>query len=183
MTDAKQPAFWAVTLRTMVVHTITYFVMGLLAFSLLNYSARFAEPPLSHFMRQTDDPLVMAGVLFQPLRGLLFGLVFYLLRDSLFPKQNGWLTAWVMLFIAGIFSTFGPAPGSIEGFVYTTIPVGVQLFGLPEVLLQSLLLSALTVYWVKRPSVRWLNRGFSILFAVVLLLPLLGLWARQAVAP
>ncbi len=183
MTDARQPAFWAITLRTMVIHTITYFAMGLLAFSLLDYSARFAEPPLSHFMRQTDDPLVMAGVLFQPLRGLLFGMVFYLLRDSLFTKQSGWLTAWIMLFIVGIFSTFGPAPGSIEGFVYTTIPMGIQLFGLPEVVLQSLLLAVLTVHWVKRSNVRWLNRGLSALFAVVLLLPLLGLLARQAVAP
>jgi len=90
--------------------------------------------------------------------------------------------AWVTLVIVGIFSTFGPAPGSVEGLIYTKIPIEGQLGGLTEVLTQSLLLSALTVYWVRHSEVRWLNWVLSILFIVVLLLPLLGLLARQAVA-
>ena len=182
MPDAGKLTFWAITLRTTVVHTVTYFFVGLLAFTLFNYSARFADPALSSFMRQTNDPLVAAGVLFQPLRGLLFGIVFYLLRDILFSTKNGWLVAWVTLVIVGIFSTFGPAPGSVEGLIYTKIPIEGQLGGLTEVLTQSLLLSALTVYWVRHSEVRWLNWVLSILFIVALLLPLLGLLARQAVA-
>lgn len=183
MTDLKSPGFWAITLRTIVVHTVTYFVVGLIAFTLLDYRARFAEPPLSTFMRPTDDPLVTAGVLFQPLRGLLFGIVFYLLRERLFARPNGWLVAWVMLVSVGIFSTFGPVPGSIEGFVYTTIPLAGQLGGLTEVLTQSLLLSALTIYWVRHPHVRWLNWGLSVLFLVVMLLPVLGLLASRTLTP
>lgn len=128
MPDAGKLTLWAITLLTTVVHTVAYFFVGLLAFTLFNYSARFADPALSSFMRQTNDPLVAAGVLFQPLRGLLFGIVFYLLRDILFSTKNGWLVAWVTLVIVGIF-------------------------------------------WV-----------LSILFIVALLLPLLGLLARQAVA-
>jgi len=182
MTNTGQPTFWSITLRTIVAHTVTYFFVGLLAFTLFNYTARFADPALSAFMRQTDDPLVTAGVLFQPLRGLLFGIVFYLLRDRLFSRPNGWLVAWVTLVIVGIFSTFGPAPGSVEGFIYTKIPLEGQLGGLTEVLMQSLLLSALTAYWVEHSHVRWLNWVLSILFSVVLLLPLLGLLARQVAA-
>jgi hypothetical protein len=34
-------------------------------------------------MRPMTDPLVIAGPLFQPLRGLVFALVFYPLRDCL----------------------------------------------------------------------------------------------------
>jgi hypothetical protein len=182
MADREQPTVWNVTLRTIVVHTITYFIVGFLAFTLLDYTARFAEPPLSLLMRQTDDPLVMAGILFQPLRGLLFGIVFYLLRDSLFQRPRGWLIAWTMLVFVGIFSTFGPAPGSIEGFVYTTIPMEGMLGGLTEVLTQSLLLAVLTVYWVQHPRVRWLNWVLGILFILALLLPVLGLLASQMVA-
>ncbi len=182
MADREQPTFWNVTLRTMIVHTVSYFIVGLLALTLFDYEARFAEPPLSLFMRPIDDPLVTLGVLFQPLRGLLFGIVFYLLRDSLFWRPRGWLVAWTMLVFVGIFSTFGPAPGSIEGFVYTTIPVGGLWGGMAEVLTQSLLLAVLTVYWVERPQIRWLNWVLGILFILALLLPALGLLASQMVA-
>jgi hypothetical protein len=167
----------------MVVHTVTYFAVGLLAFTVLDYSARFAEPSISCFMRQTDDPLVAAGPLFQPIRGFLFGIVFYLLRDALFRGRGGWFTMWVMLVLVGIFSTFGPTPGSVEGMIYTTLPIGGQLFGLIEVLLQSMLLSILTTYWVIRPDLRWLNWILGVLFIVVLVLPGLGLLLGQFSAP
>jgi len=34
-------------------------------------------------MRQMNDPLVMGGIFFQPLRGLLFASVFYPFRERL----------------------------------------------------------------------------------------------------
>ena len=80
----KQSPFTAIALKTTVVHTATYFLVGLIAFSLFDYSARFADPALRFLMRQTNDPLVQAGILFQPIRGILFGLVYYLLRDVSF---------------------------------------------------------------------------------------------------
>ena len=102
--------FWAITLKTIVVHTITYFVVGALAFVLFNYSAEFADPTVGSYMRQADDPLLAAGTLFQPIRGILFGLVFYLLRELIFRRKNGWLIMWTVLVALGILSTFGPAP-------------------------------------------------------------------------
>ena len=92
------------------MHTVTYFVAGVLAFTLLDYGTALAESPLNGLLRSPDDPLVMAGPLFQPVRGLLFGAVFYLLRDQYFGKQYGWLTMWVILVVIGMVSTFGPAP-------------------------------------------------------------------------
>lgn len=175
----RRPTFWGVTLKTIVVHTITYFAVGLLAFTIFDYTARFADPALSSFMRQTDDPLVAAGPLFQPIRGLLFGIVFYLLREVLFRRRDGWLVMWIMLVFVGIFSTFGPAPGSIEGLIYTTLPIRGQLAGLSEVLLQSLLLSVVTFVWVRAPERRWLSLLLGILFFIVLLLPALGLLLGQ----
>ena len=90
----------------------------------------------------------MAGPLFQPIRGILFGIVFYLLRESFFGKKNGWLVMWVVLVIVGIFNTFGPTPGSVEGLIYTIFPLSVHLRGLPEVLLQSFFLSLILYYWL-----------------------------------
>lgn len=180
MGQSKQISFRFIASRTMVAHTVTYCVVGLIAFALFDYAALFEDPTLRAFLRQTDDPRVAAGVLFQPIRGFLFGIVFYLLRESVFAKRNGWVTAWLTLVIVGVVSTFGPAPGSIEGFIYTKLPVVGHIGGMIEVLTQSLLLSVSTVYWVKRPHIKWLTWALAILFVLALLLPSIGLVARLA---
>ena len=175
----RRPSLWGITLKTIVAHTVTYFAVGLLAFTVFDYSARFADPALSSLMRQTNDPLVAAGPLLQPIRGFLFGAVFYLLRNALFRERDGWLRMWIMLVFVGILSTFGPAPGSIEGLIYTTLPLRGQLAGLSEVLLQSPLLSILIFVWVRSRDRQWLNWLLGILFFIALLLPALGLLLSQ----
>jgi hypothetical protein len=175
----KQLTFIPIALKTTIVHTVTYFVIGLIAFFLFDYSAEFADPALNFLMRPTDDPLVQAGVLFQPIRGILFGLVFYLLRDVLFRQKNGWLITWITLVVIGIYSTFGTAPGSIEGLIYTKVSFSSVWGGGFEVLSQSLLLSVLTYYWVNHPEKKWLNWLFGILFFIALAMPALGLLALQ----
>src|SRR5512133_2832046 len=175
---AFRPTFVEIGLKTIIVHTLTYFLLGLLASTFFSYATLYAETSLNLLMRPTSDPLVMAGPLLQPIRGLLFGVVFYLLRDVIL-KKNGWLVLWAVLLIVGILSTFGPTPGSLEGMVYTILPIRVQLLGLPEVVLQSLLLSVLSVYWIKHPEKKWLNWVMGVLFFIVLLLPTLGLIMGQ----
>jgi hypothetical protein len=167
------------TLKTVIVHTITYFVAGILAYTLGDYEQTFSEPPLSYFMRSTSDPWVMAGPLFQPVRGVLFALAFYPLRSVLFAERRGWgwgwLILWWLLLALGVLSTFGPAPGSVEGLIYTIIPPLEQILGLWEVLLQSLLFSVVLVYWVKHPGKKWLDWTLGLVFAIVLILPIMGL--------
>jgi uncharacterized membrane protein len=179
MMNEKQLTLWGIASRTAVVHTLTYFIVGAIAFNLFNYSAMLADPALSSYMRQMDDPLVRAGILFQPIRGVLFGLVFYLLRDVLFRQKNGWLIMWIALVVIGIFSTFAPAPGSIEGFIYTKLLSTRRWGGLVEILSQSFLLSVITYYWVNHPGKRWLNWMLGILFTVALILGALSLLASQ----
>ena len=149
--------------------------MGLIASTLLNYGAWYAETSLRSFMRQTSEPIVMAGPLFQPIRGFLFAIAFYLLRDVLFGKKNGWLVMWITLVIVGILSPFGASPGSIEGMIYTIVPFGYHLMGWPEVMLQALFLSLILCYWVNHPGKKWLSWLLGILFGVMILLPTLGL--------
>ena len=91
---------------------------------------------------------------------------------------------WIILVIVGVLSTFGAAPGSVEGLIYTTVPVSVQLGGgLLEVLVQSLLLSFGVFYWVTHPSQRWLTLGFWVVFVIMLALPALGLLVGQGLFP
>lgn len=163
--------------KTVVIHTVTYFLVGIMAFTVFDYGTHFASPELAGLMRQTDDPLVRAGPLFQPIRGVLFALAFYPLREVVFGRPRGWLAMWAVLVLVGIFSTFGPAPGSVEGLIYTRLPLGLQLGGLVEVLLQSLLLSVGLFLWVRHPGRRWLNGVLVAAFLVVMALPALGLLA------
>lgn len=162
-----------------MVHTVTYFLMGVLALGLFNYAELYARPDMAGLMRQTTHPLVMAGPLFQPLRGFVFALAIYPLREIVFARTHGWLVLWWVLVALGIVSTFGPAPGSIEGLIYTVIPVPHQLLGLVEVVCQALLLAVGVVYWVRHPEKPWLNWLMTLAFAVVILLPLAGLLARS----
>jgi hypothetical protein len=173
------PSPLSVVIKTVVTHTVTYFIMGLLAFAILDYARLFAESSLNVMMRQTNDPWVMMGPVFQPIRGLLFGIVFYLLRDAFFGKKNGWLVMWVVLVVLGILSTFGPSPGSIEGLIYTVFPLWVHLRGLPEVLLQSLFLSLILFYWVNHPENKWINWIMGIAFVLLIAFPILGLLAGR----
>jgi hypothetical protein len=157
--EQNRPTLTEVVVKTMVTHTVTYSVMGILALTLLDYARFFAESGLGLMMRRTSDPWVMAAPLYQPIRGILFGLVFYLLRASIFNRKNGWLVIWAVLVAFGIIGTFGPAPGSMEGMAFTVFPWWVHARSLPEGLLQSLSLAALLSYWVDHPQKKWLRLG------------------------
>jgi hypothetical protein len=178
MADGKV-SLVTLTIKTVTVHTVTYSLVGFLAFTVLDYGRLFAQPHMKVVMRQTDDPWVMAGPLLQPVRGLLFALAFYPLRGVLFGRKDGWLVLWLELIILGILSPFGASPGSVEGMIYTIWPVRSHVIGLPEVLLQSLLFSVVLCYWVRHSEQKWLNWTLGILLFLVLLLPALGLLTRQ----
>ena len=179
MFETPQIRFPGLALKTMVVHTVTYSFMGILAYNFLHYAEQFARPDMAVWMRQTTDPLVMAGPLFQPIRGLIFALVFYPFRETLFGKKNGWLLMWWTLVGLGILSTFGPPPGSIEGMIYTKVPILNQLTGWLEVVPQALLLSVLLWYWVRHPEKKWLTWMLSVVCVVFLLLVVLGLFVTK----
>jgi hypothetical protein len=174
--NASQPSFPSLVAKTAVCHTLTYFLMGALAAHFLKYGEEFAKPGSG--MRQITDPWVMAGPLFQPLRGLVFASVFYLLRNCLFGRKYGWLVMSWLLIAVGILSTFGPGTGSFEAMIYTTAPPLHQLRGLLEVIPQALLLSTLLCYWVNRPA-KWMNWLLGTIFVIAMALPVLGLLTRQ----
>jgi len=178
--DNPQPRFLGLAARTIVAHSITYFFMGVLAATFLDYRAAFARPEMACWVRQFNDPWLMAGPLFQPIRGLLFALVFYPLREILFGKKNGWLLMWWMLVALGILSTFGPAPGSVEGMLYTRLPILGQMTGWLEVVPQALLLSALLSYWVNHPGKKWLNWTLGVVFVLLQLMTVVGLLVGNA---
>ena len=170
------------TLKTIVAHTFTYFLVGLVASTVFNYAADFSRPELSSYMRQIGDPIIALGAALQPIRGILFALAFYPLREILFKRKNGWLVMWWLLVALGILSTFGPASGSVEGAIYTKLPIRDQFLsgGMLEILAQSFLFSRLLYYWVNHPEKRWLSWLLGILFVLIVLMSMMGYMAATA---
>src|SRR5512136_287827 len=118
-----EPTFASIVIKTAVAHSVTYVIAGLLAYTVFNYPRLFAETELRYFMRQTSDPLLRLGPLFQPLRGIIFGIAFFILRKSFFIESDGWLLMWITLVCLSILSTFGPTTASIEGMIFTKLPL------------------------------------------------------------
>jgi hypothetical protein len=176
MNDSR-PTFVSLASKTIVAHTLTYVFMGVLASHFLDYAAMYARPDSG--MRSFSSPWVMAGPLFQPLRGLIFASVFHPLRAFIFGRRNGWLLMAWMLIALGILSTFGPASGSIEGMVYTPAPILLQLRGWFEIVPQAILFSGLLCYWVNHPERKWLNWILGGLFFATMAMITLGLLMRK----
>ena len=173
----------SVMLKSAVVHTASYFIFGMAAFFMFNYTEEFSSGALAGYFRPVSDQIVMLGPVFQPIRGALFGIVFYLLGDLLFTRNRGWLTMWVMLVIIGILSPFGAAPGSIEAAVYTQLSYPTLYdFNLVEVYGQAMVLAVGVYFWVRNPDNRWVLWGFSVIALAAILLPIAGVFLAPPVA-
>lgn len=159
--------------RVTALHILTYFVVGLLAFTLLDYRSLYAQTELRHLMRPTSSAWVAAGPVLQVIRGVVFGLVLWPVRDIIVEAKRGTLVLWALLVGLAVFGAAGPAPGSLEGFLFTTVPWTVQLLGLPEVLVQTLLMAWLLGVWHRNPSRRW-NVGAGLGLGGVVLMSTLG---------
>ncbi|NLY89519.1 MAG: hypothetical protein GX085_07880 [Firmicutes bacterium] len=165
--------FWRIT----ACHMVTYFIMGLLASTLLDYKNFFGTEILVTYMRQIESPWVAAGPALQVFRGLLFALVLWPIRDSFLEEKKGWLRLWLLFIGLAILGTAGPSPGSLEGIVYTQLPIEYHLWGLPEVIIQTLLFSLAVVFWYKKPSKAW-NIIMAIFVALIVLMGLAGVFIR-----
>ena len=161
--------FWRVTAS----HMITYFIMGIIAYTVLDYRSAFETPPLSNLMRPVDSAWVALGPALQVFRGLVFSMALWFFKENFLFNKYGWLKLWGLLIGLSIMSTVGAAPGSIEGFIYTTIPFHTQLKGYLEVLPQTLLFSLLVYFWYDRPG-RWWNIVSAILVIIIISLSLMG---------
>lgn len=173
----SQVRFVPLAAKTVVCHSVTYFFMGMLAYHFLHYEELINQPCSG--MRPTTSLWVMLGPALQVFRGVLFASVFYLFRERLFGQKRGWiLMAW-MLIGMGILGTFAAPGGSLEGFIYTTTPILLQVRGYLEIVPQALLLSALLCFWINNPGKRWITWTLNGAYVVTMVLPLLGLLAQH----
>ncbi len=139
--------------RAILVQTTSYFLFGLIMSNVFNYEALFQQEIIRDFMRPIDSPYVFFGPFIQPIRGLLFAIGLWPLRKTIFENKYGWLILWSIFVIFGILSTPAAAPSSVEGVIYTQLPIWYHLIGLPEIMLQTLTFSVV-LYWWERARYR-----------------------------
>ena len=141
--------------RVTSCHLVTYFITGVLAYTLLEYETLFQTGAFACLMRPISSRWVAAGPALQVIRGLIFAVALYPFQSVFLNGRQGWLKLWGLLVGLAIFSTAGAAPGSVEGMIYTKIPLGSQLIGLPELLLQTLTFCLLVTAWHRHPHRAW----------------------------
>ncbi|MHA6523472.1 hypothetical protein [Tessaracoccus sp. G1721] len=124
-----------------VSHVVTYLVAGVIASRVLDYPAIFQEPVIRDYYLPYASPDVALSWGLQVVRGALFGLVLLPFRRPLAATRFGWL--WLLFVVIGILGTPAAAPASLEGVIYTQIPLWFHAVGMPEILLQTLAFSFL----------------------------------------
>jgi len=136
--------------KVVLVQTITYFIFGLIMSNLFNYERLFQQEIIRDFMRPIDSPYVFFGPLIQPIRGLLFAIGLWPIRNTILESKRGWLILWGIFVVFGILGTPAAAPSSLEGVIYSKLPFWYHLIGLPEIVLQTLAFSLILIWWEKR---------------------------------
>ena len=122
--------------RVIAAHVIAYFIAGVIAMNLFDYERLFSSGILSSLMKPTTAPIiVLGGTVFQVFRGIVVALILLPLRKVFTNEKYGFLKLGVLILGLSVLSTFGPAFGSIEGFIYTKMSVVEQILGYPEALI------------------------------------------------
>jgi hypothetical protein len=159
--------------KVLSLHMTTYFVIGAVASFVFNYKALWNCPELSCLMRPLDSPWVAAGSSLQFARGLLFAAVLYPIIGFFQNHRRGGPLLWSLFMGLSILGQAGPSPGSLEGVIYSKLPLAGHLTTMPEVFIQTLLFSTGLVAWRRRP-LRWMSIATAIGVGLALCTSMLG---------
>ena len=149
-TQSNWKTFLDFALKVIVAHMATYFIFGIIMSNVFDYGAIFQREIIRDYMIPMDEHNIVLGPFLQPIRGLIFAIGLWPLRNFLIEKKRGWLTLWGLLVTIGILSTPAASPGSIEGMLYSKLPMWYHLMGYPEIVLQTLVFSIWLVWWERQ---------------------------------
>lgn len=127
--------------RVTIIHLLTYFICGLIFSKLFNYEYLFKLNNIKYFMRDAYSSASLIGILVQIIRGIILGFILICFKDNILKKKNAWLYLWLVFIGLGVICTPAASPGSIEGLIYTKLPLEFHLKILLEIIIQPLLFS------------------------------------------
>ncbi len=159
--------------RITAAHTIAYFCAGIFALLIMDYKDLFSNSAISSFMLPTDTPIVALGPALQIFRGLIMAIVLLPLRKVIITEKNGFVKLWLLVLGFSVFSTFAAAMGSIDGFIYTNVPIIEQILGYPEAFLWTTLFFGI-VWALYKFEKKAMNIAAIVLFSLVVFMSIMG---------
>lgn len=127
--------------KVTAAHFVSYLICGFLFSKLFHYEALFRLGNAQYFMRDAYGISSLIGPFVQVIRGIIIGCILLILKDNILKKKNGWLYLWIIFAGLGVVCTPGAAPASIEGIIYSQLPLEFHLKTAPELFAQTLLFS------------------------------------------
>jgi hypothetical protein len=144
-------------LGMVIFQVITYFFAGILAQNVFGASVFYPPSPEALCFLRDPRSAYVQGLIFpaQILRGLLFAAVLLPFRKTIwsFGRVKGGLLMGIVLFILGYVAASG---GMIEHLVYyIPVPLSFDTITFVEVLIQTLLLGLLVMWWEGRMNLEF----------------------------
>ncbi len=140
--------------RFILLHVITYTVIGVIFFQLQDYENAFKIQEDFQLFRPMDHPLVVYSMFIQILRGIVLSIMIYPFYDFIINSKQGWLQLFIILFGLTVLGSLVFIPNfihkTVEGSFFQVILENI--IGLPEIIVQTLLFSWLLTRWEPRDS-------------------------------
>ncbi|MBE0447598.1 MAG: hypothetical protein IBX64_05800 [Actinobacteria bacterium] len=139
--------------KTIVVHSLTYSIVGGLYYQLVTHRYYVGETAVVDWLMRDPNSLWVQSLWLpaQVLRGILISIILYAIYDRIVELKNkGWMLISGLYLLVGWLSAAGPTPGSIEGIVYTKVPLDFQIISALEVIIQGLLLGLILNKWIQK---------------------------------
>ena len=156
--DMKLKRFVGFTGKVVVTHTVTYFIVGAIAYNLLTKQYYTGpDPAFGDFMRTLDNPESVSHITrwfipAQILRGILMAIALYPFFDKLcqWDFKKRFVTISGLYIVLGYWAATVAAPGTIEGMVYMkpTVTRHIHFVVQPEIITQGLALGAWLAWWM-----------------------------------
>ena len=128
-------------IKVTVAHFFSYFICGLIFSKLFDYQTLFKLDNVQYFMKDALGTSSLIGPFIQILRGIIIGCILLILKDNILKMKNSWLYLWIIFAGLGILCTPGASPASIEGIIYSQLPLEFHLKTAPELFIKTLLFS------------------------------------------
>lgn len=146
-------AGWGRIGRFTLLHVVTYLAMGVLFFTLQDYTEAFATQEQFRHFRPLDDPWVAAAIPAQIPRGMLLAWFVAPFVPGLIRRRRGGVLLFVLLFGTTALGAASIVPG-VLGATPTQMTLSTLLVGIPEVAVQMLVFSLAFVAWESRRARR-----------------------------
>lgn len=151
---------WGYVGRFIIVHVVVYNVVAALFLAAQN-----SLPEPTQFAFETFLPYYPIGIisiLGQILRSIILALVLYPFYDTIVRSDRGMLVLFGALWGISILGSVAPMPGSIEGVIYTEIPLLAHVIVLAVAAVEVLVFSRLFLLWERQSSVEVSQRKESL---------------------